>query len=139
MSYIALTDIEGKIPAPFLTQALDDDGDGVMDAHEQVLASASKAVDALLGGRFTVPFSAPLPAIVADAATVFFCEQCYQRRGFTAEANPWAAQADAMRKRLDKIASGMLPLSPTVVRANASGTLISEPSTTFDAAGRRLS
>lgn len=109
-----------------------------MDAHVQVIADACAAVDAVLGLRFSVPFTAPLPPIVGEAAKVFACEMCYQRRGVGADTNPWTTQANTLRSTLEKIASGKLPLAPTIQRQQPSGTLISEPSRTHDNGGRRM-
>lgn len=139
MPYVALADISGRIPTAFLTQALDDDNDGEIDAWDGVAASVGSYIDGVLGTRFTVPFAAPFPPVVVTAAQVLACEMCYQRRGVSAEQNPWTSQADAIRSVLNKIAEGKAPLAPDTKRAKPSATAISEPSRLHDAAGRRLS
>ncbi|MBU4460298.1 MAG: DUF1320 domain-containing protein, partial [Verrucomicrobia bacterium] len=73
MPYVTKADLEGLIPPQFITEALDDDGDGVEDAGlwDKVAAQAGEAVDALLGQRFEVPFAAPVPPLVSQAAKIF--------------------------------------------------------------------
>lgn len=110
--YVELSDLEGQIPPQFLLQALDDDGDGVMDAWPVVQAAAAEDVDALLEGRFPVPLTmTPLPRIIRMAARTFACELCYRRRGVADADNPWKGRADAVRKQLEKITAGDLQLS----------------------------
>lgn len=139
MSYVTSAVLIAKIPSAFLLQALDDDADGVIDAAvvAQLLEDASGAVDALLCGRFTVPFADP-PAVVTESAKVFACEQCYKRRGIADEANPWFSLAESMRAKLVKIASGDLPLAPEIERAQPSGKAITESVTTLASCGRRM-
>ena len=48
MAYISLDDLRGRIPEDFLIEALDDDGDGVIDAWTDVEQGAADAVDAYL-------------------------------------------------------------------------------------------
>jgi phage gp36-like protein len=136
MSYFALSDLEALIPGDFLTQALDDDGDGVADAWQIVQTAACREVDAILGVRYAVPLPAPYPAVAVHAAVTLAAEACYLRRGMTDEKNPFSKSADAVRKQLREIAAGALPLDPQIGRVRPSGTLISEPSRT---AGDRLS
>lgn len=114
--YLALTDLEGSIPAQFLVQALDDNNDGVIDAPvwAKVLADAQEEVDSFLEGRFTLPLViTPLPKIFKRAAMAFACELLYRRRATPDETNPWKKQADALRKTLGMIRDGTLKLSAT--------------------------
>lgn len=137
MPYVALSDIEGKIPPAYLLQALDDDNDGVIDAWDAVAAEVGTFIDGVLGGRYEVPFTAPLPPVVVTAAQILACEMCYSRRGVTGEANPKTAQETAIRSVLNKIAEGKAPLTPGKKTVNPPGKLISEDSRLFDPAGRR--
>jgi phage gp36-like protein len=141
MPYVVLADIEGRIPADYLTQALDDDGDGEADAWDKVAADAASAVDALVGMRYTVPVPAPYPALITEAAKVAACYLCYQRRGTSDETNPWRLRYDTYfgaNGILSRVASGKLPLAPELERVKPSGSLISEPATTYDRRRRRL-
>lgn len=130
MNYIDLADLEAAIPSEFLTAALDDNSDGSSEAWTAVQAAACRAVDALLGGRYTVPVPAPYPAAVSEAAFSFAAEMIYNRRGMHGKENPYADRARAARELLAKIGAGELPLDPNLGRAKPSASLITEPSRT---------
>jgi phage gp36-like protein len=142
MPYLMMADLTGMIPGQFLIEALDDDGDGAADPAvlSVVLQQASDAVDAILGVRFTTPFQNPIPTIVQNAAKIFAAELCYQRRGKSAEDNPFTKQANQLRDPengiLSKIAKGELPLAPTLERAKASVSIIGDPAKTTSQTGR---
>mgnify|MGYP001267666839 CR=1 FL=1 len=110
MSYCTQAQIETTIPAPVLNDALDDDRDGTADTGvlTNIIAQADQAVDAFLGGIYTVPFETP-PAAVREASYIFACELVYARRQVVQE-NPFTARADAWRTRLQKIGNGEMPL-----------------------------
>lgn len=131
--YVELANLKGRIPEPFLTQALDDDNDGAVDAWAEVQAQACNDVDAPLSGRYSTPLPAPYPAIAVRAAQVFAAELCYLRRSVS--PNPWTAQADELRKTLAAIGAGDEPLTPVLQRAQPSGTVIGEPARTFSKRG----
>lgn len=132
MAYITQAEIASGLPPQFLLEALDDDGDGEIDAGlwDLVEAEAAEAIDGTLGQRFTVPFTAPLPAVVKRAARVFVLELLYKRRGTAAANNPWAKEADALRAKLDRIADGEEPLSPGANKTNESVTVVKEAART---------
>ena len=112
MPYLELSDLTGQIPPQFLTQALDDNNDGYIDAWDQVQAAVQEDVDALLEGRFAVPLTlSPMPKIIKRACVAFACELCYRRRATTDADNPWKGRADAFRKTLSMITTGDLKLS----------------------------
>jgi phage gp36-like protein len=137
MVYVAMADLQGKIPGPFLIEALDDDGDGVVEPAEwdQVATDASTKVDGLLGGRYAVPFANPIPAVVKNAAKVFACYAIYQRRGRADKDNPFAGEAKAVETKLTAIATGTEPLDPSVNRAKPSATAITSPAKTVGTTG----
>ena len=126
MPYVSQSQIETAIPAPILTDALDDDRDGVADADvlDNIIASASQAVDALLSARFTVPFAAAIPSAVKEAAFIFSCERIYDRRPGAAEKNPFKERADTWRKRLELVGAGKLPLDAASEAAFTPGAAI---------------
>lgn len=130
MPYISLSDLEAVLPSAFLTQALDDDGDGQIDAWEAVQAAAERAVNAILGMRYAVPFTAPIPEIVIEAAFTFAAEACYTRRGVEFDQNPFGKAAATMRATLRQIAAGEIPLAPGLERAKPSVSVITEPART---------
>jgi len=132
--YVELTDLQAVLPLQFLTQALDDDNDGVIDAWEAVQAAAERSVNAVLGVRFSVPFIAtdtnPIPPIVCEAAFLFAAEACYTRRGVEFDQNPFGKSASTMRATLRQIAAGEMPLAPTIERQKPSVSIITEPART---------
>lgn len=111
MAYTTQSEIETKIPANHLVNALDDDGDGNADTGilTAIIESAGNAVDAYLAGLFTVPFADPAPAPCREAAFIFSCETIYDRRQIL-EKNPFKDRADFWRKRLEEIGKGAIPL-----------------------------
>lgn len=137
-SYHTRASVAGSIPPAFLLEALDDDRDGVEDAglYDAIAENASNEVDAYLASRVAVPMATPVPLAV-QASRVFCLETLYQRRGYSEDTdppNPWSAQAKALRKRLERIASGEEPLE-----RDTSGSPIEaiyEPSRTTSSGGR---
>lgn len=138
MSYFALSDLTGRIPEKYLTDALDDGQDGTTAAWDAVASSASDAVDGILSTRFSTPFTAPAPRVVALAAITFAAELIYQRRGIANEQNPFFSQAQDMRLKLARIAMGKEPLEPGKLPVAKSGAAIIEAAPTFSGAGRRM-
>lgn len=137
-AYTTQSEIEASIPPAYLRQALDDDADGAADDGllGQVIANASNEVDAILGQRYTVPFSSPFPAVVAAATRIFVLETLYLRRGHSGEANPWEARAKDIRARLSRIGKGEEPLSPDHEREHSSVSVISGDASTHSSSGR---
>lgn len=138
MNYIILSHLSAGIPGQHLIEALDDNGDGSADpdAIEAVLSEASRAVDGILGERFTTPFANPLPAVVHSAAVAFGSELIYQRRGLHGKENPFTSQADEARARLKEIAEGKRALSPDARRAKPSASVITAPAKTHSSKGK---
>jgi phage gp36-like protein len=127
MAYTTENKIQTLIPAPDLTDALDDDRDGYADDGllDTIIATASNAVDAFLSGLFEVPFATP-PAVVQEAALIFSCEAIYARRLTADKVNPFTARANQWRDRLQKIGNGELPLDAATAKPNTPGAVITE-------------
>ena len=139
MPYHTRASIEADVPPSFLLDALDDNGDAVEDAglYVQLATNASEAVDAFLAGRITTPITGTPPALAVVASRLFCLESLYSRRGFSKDSkppNPWHGQAEDMRTRLGRIASGEEPLVVDV--SGPSVDTITEPSRTTSARGR---
>lgn len=129
--YVTLANMNARLPAAFLVQAFDDNGDGAADAGvwDDVATSVADEINGILGVRFTTPFSNPIPAPVTSAAQILAAEALYNRRGFSGEdKNPHAALAKQHRATLAKIAAGELPLGPEIKRTAPSASAITEPS-----------
>lgn len=112
MPYATRAQITAKLPAPFLNDAMDDNGDGNEDAGllDQIIATASSDVDAFLAGVYTTPFPDPAPAVVSSATLIFTLKAIYDRRPVGEKGNPWASQYNWWRGRLEKIGNRELPL-----------------------------
>lgn len=137
-AYIIMATLVAEVPPQFVTQALDDNGDGVADAglFDQVVANAQAEVDGILGQRYTVPFQNPVPALVVDATTKLVAERLYSRRGLDGDKNPWAKKASEIRAILKAIAKGEMPLTPSATREKPSASAITEPARTSSSRGR---
>ena len=131
--YVTLDEMIAQVPSEYITQAMDDDGEGGADSGvwDQVSAAVSDAVDGPLGQIYDVPFSTPLPAIVKQAARVFCAEMLYLRRGVSGDKNPWTARADKIRAKLDRIATGSESLGPDFDKEAPAGSVITEPAKTY--------
>jgi phage gp36-like protein len=127
MPYTTQAEIEAKIPAAVLNDALDDDGDGTADTGvlDQVIALADGEVDGYLCGLFTVPFATP-PAKVKAASFAFACEGIYQRRSIPEDKNPFAKLAAWWRNHLQEVGAGKLPFDAATDMAFTPGAVITE-------------
>jgi len=131
MAYVTRDQVNAKLPAPLLLDALDDDGDGQEDdgVFNAIVATASQEVDGYLAGLFTVPFPDPAPAQVSAAALMFTLDAIYGRRAQGGEdhsANPYRSQVKFWRERLQKIGNRELPLDVSQVKAFTPGAAITE-------------
>lgn len=137
MRYVELTDLSALIPPATLTEALDDNGDGAADAglFDGLSSQVSRDIDGRLGQRYLTPFVYPYPALVVSAARIFAVEALYTRRNLTGDKNPFTAQADKWRDKLDLIGAGKEPLQPGQERARPSASAITEPAKTTPGAG----
>jgi len=138
MAYTAQSEILSRLPERFLIEALDDDGDGIADpeAWEAVANGAATEIDGLLGMRFSTPFPAPVPAVVAAASLILIMEALYDRRGMTGkDNNPYYIRAEEQRATLRKIGAGDMPLTPTIQKATPTVRAITEPARTSSAHG----
>jgi phage gp36-like protein len=128
--YCDRTRVEKIVGPENFALLLADDKDGVEDAglFDVIGQDASDQVDGYLGGKYEVPFSGTVPAFVKRCVTVFACETLYKRRGISRDANPWTTDADALRKRLERISEGTEKLD---LASDASGSAVeaqTEPS-----------
>lgn len=95
--------LAGDMAPAFITQALDDDGDGFADAAvwDAVLEAANTRV------AVACPSADAKHPDAADYARRMFClESLYTRRGYTADGNPFTDRALDAEKRLKALASG---------------------------------
>lgn len=115
MSYVSQLDIQNYVDAVNLQAFVDDWAQGVEGQSAQsaqldsICSIASNNVDAYVSSIYATPFVNP-PATVKAAAAIFAVEILYQRRLTPQEKNPFSAQANIWRERLQKIGAGELPL-----------------------------
>jgi phage gp36-like protein len=131
MSYVLRADVEVEIPPAFLTQALDDDGDGVEDAGlwAAVVGAVDAEVDGFLSRRYPLPL-AEVPASLRAGACVLACEKVHGRRGAHGDKNPWTKRAGDFRKFLEALAKGDAALEVGRVQARPPVSIVSEQSGT---------
>jgi hypothetical protein len=138
MAYVQLSDLAGSIPADFLTQALDDDGDGVADTgvFDGIASDVGNTIDGYVGLRYSLPLVPDFtlypntygyPPVVTSAARVLSLDQLYKRRGTTDDKNPWSAQAGQIRTLLKAISLGQSPLAPELNRKDPSASIVTQP------------
>lgn len=124
------------MPPQLLREALDDNGDKAEDAglFDTLAMRASRDVDGILGQRFRVPFSQPVPPIVSRAARIFLLAALYRRRQVPDERNPYARMEREIVEKLSRIAVGSEPLMPAAAKGEAD--IASERARTYDDRGR---
>lgn len=92
------------LPPQRLIEALDDDGDGEVDA------SAWQAVRVAAEDRLQTAFGGPVPPeyvrVAEHARKMFELETLYLRRGIAGSDNPFASAAQDAEERLRALASG---------------------------------
>jgi hypothetical protein len=122
MSYVTRDLVAARIPAPVLTDALDDNGDGIEDAglFDNIVAAASQEVDGYLAGLYNVPFADVAPAKVRAAAFAFTCEAIFQRRNVPFPK--WLEeQVLFWRPHMAKVGNRELPFDAGVAKAFTPG------------------
>lgn len=131
-AYLTMAHLVAEVPPQFVTEALDDNGDGSADAglFDQIVSNVQAEIDGLLGQKYTVPFSNPIPAVVVDAAIKLTGEKLYTRRGLEGDKNPFAKRAAEVRALLKKIGAGEAALFATAKPARPAATAITEPAKT---------
>jgi len=128
MPYVQLSDLSAFLAPAFITQALDDNNDGVQDEGlwDLIAQQISDEIDGVIGVRYSVPLSNPPQTIVA-AARVLAAERLFARRQQGEQKNPWTSRANAARAQLTLIGEGKLPLDPVDQRKDPSASVVTEP------------
>ena len=100
---IRLEDLASLMPMSKIVEALDDNGDGAIDAEawDSVLEQVNEHLITLCGSADAVRDRNP-----RYAAKVFAARTLYTRRGFTGKDNPIEALALAQEKVLTETVSG---------------------------------
>ena len=130
--YITEDDVKALIPAPWLTEALDDAAIGTDGAWDVVLQAAEDAVNGELSTQYEVPIKESLP-FLRHVTRLEVARLCYTRRNM-AEQFPHQTAWVAAWKKLGLIGTGDLQLSPAngtnAELARPRGEVISAPSRT---------
>ena len=136
MSYTTRTAVEARVPKALVVRALDRNEDGSEDsgAWEALTATVETEIDGLLAGAYTVPFAAPVPAAIEDAALVLTCDALYVAIATPPKDNPWAPRAAAVRERLRLLGQGEGSLDTGIAAAPDYG--VDEPDLEFDDEGQ---
>ena len=131
MPYVLRADIEAKIPPAQITEALDDDNDGIEDEGlwDKVAAGVDNEIDGFLSQRYALPL-ATAPAFLRSGACALACETLFQRRGIPAEQNPFTGAAGKFRTKLEAIATGKSLLEIGTPPAKPPISIITEPAGT---------
>jgi phage gp36-like protein len=127
MAYFTFQQLNAVIPGQFATEALDDDGDGIVDAFDEVLEEATVQVNASLEGRYELPLTGTIPAIVQEAAKCFGAELCYVRRNREVPKD-LATRIATARKTLAKFSENKKQLTPGAKSKRPRAAVISEKS-----------
>jgi len=140
VAYITRESVEAFVQQDMLANALDDAAAGSIDdaLWAKVYAGVESDVHAYLEARFSTPFTGTIPATIVSACRLFAAEAIFARRGIGPDANPFTRRADEMRRRLEKIGSGELPLSVAAEAGRGGGDVIAETSRLADATGRLM-
>lgn len=120
--YTSQTILDGYFSQQNLIWATDDNNTGSLNLTvlNQVMATASGEVDAMLGAVYATPFANPVPPTVVQAATLFACEALVGRRLVQGEPNKFSERATAYRKLLSTIAQnrgGLDAATPSAISA----------------------
>jgi hypothetical protein len=132
MAYVAQADLAGLIPATDITEALDDDNDGVADAAAwaQVLALVSSEIDqALVSGGYDAPYPEPYPA------RILAVNELWLRRGVA--DHPRKNEVIAVRNDLTRLAKGTIKLVATTATTEG-GSAITEDGQLYNEDGNLL-
>jgi phage gp36-like protein len=109
MPYVTRAEIDsGPVPHPYVIQALDDDRDNAEDEgkFDALVANVATQIDAILGSRYTVPFTDPVPKLVNASAANWLNYLLYNRRGVADDKNPCYPAHKATLALLQLVASG---------------------------------
>lgn len=137
MSYFSQSDLSALVPESWLTEGLDDTGDGTQDAFTKVQTLAEARINGTLSARFATPIdtsgNSGLAAFLLDLGCHLAASIVFKRRGMKAEDFPFKDDLTRLLDRLDRIAGGSEPLSPVIDRSADSAEIISEDSRAWSA------
>lgn len=82
MAYSVLNDLKKMIPEESLIQLTDDEGYGTVNQTriDEAIAQADAEIDSYCGGKYSIPFAAPVPDIVKKISVDIAIYNLYSRR-----------------------------------------------------------
>jgi phage gp36-like protein len=105
--YIDRENLKPLCPSKQIQNALDDAGDGDVDALlDALIAAAENKVHAALGPDYPSPLPDPVPAVVTHCASVFAVYELWARNGFKSDDNPRSSDAKDALDMLTPYANG---------------------------------
>jgi phage gp36-like protein len=122
MPYVTRSEIDsGPVPHPYVVQALDDDRDNAEDEgkFDALVANVQTQIDAILGSRYTVPFTTTIPKLVNAAAFNWVNYLLYNRRGVADDKNPCFGAHSGTLSLLKLVAEGKAVLDGVAMRSAA--------------------
>lgn len=136
MAFFTFDQLTAIIPSSYLTEGLDDSGDGAEDAFTKVREAAENRINAMLSARYEIPLptsNAGVAAFLADAGCLIAAAMVYSRRGVPADQWPFKGEHSAVMARLRAIAKGDEKLAPASVTpaAESASVLISAPANSY--------
>lgn len=129
--YCTQADLVGLIPQEWLTQAVDDDGDGTADTITDVLQAAQDEIDSKLATRYALPLDlsgtlAGMAAKLRHIMRYLAAAIAYGRRGMH-DQFPWVDQIKDIRRDLSAIENGTLLLFPNLTPVEDDALIITTP------------
>lgn len=128
MAYASWNDVIAEIPEVFAIESLDDDGDGVAEMWDTILAQSEADVNSYLEGQYDVPLTGTIPNIVKRATVLFAVAACYGRREGKEMPAATKTKLDGVISTLKAIRDGKTQLTPRRSRATPRGYREQEPS-----------
>lgn len=128
MPLFVQSDLEALLPPEWLTEALDDDANGTVDAFTAAYNWAEGRIKAKLGPRYGLPLPSGtvIDAVLKDIGIMLGVKACYARRPSSKIGEDLAKDIARAQDALDALATGTHPLSPGLEPVKAPAVIISE-------------
>lgn len=132
MPLFVQSDLEALLPPEWLTEALDDDANGTVDAFTAAYNWAAGRIEAKLGPRYGLPLptGTVIDAVLKDIGIMLGVKACYARRPSSKIGEDLAKDIARAQDALDALATGTHPLSPGLEPVKAPAVIISEDART---------
>lgn len=124
MAYCTLEEVERQLEEAKIIELTDDADTGAinMDNFNSCVSSADRKIDGLCQARYTVPFSAPVPALVVEMSIkLTICELFARKRQGDKTVEEMKKSQEALLAKINKgeIQIGISDTSPISPQATA--------------------